>query len=338
MIKKILFLLIFTISLSSIYILHWFKYSTSSNTEEIEYILPEGSNFTRVVYDLEKKHVLKYPKILALYAKIMNLDGNLKVGTYKFSIGSTPEQVLTKIIKGDIVTIKVTIPEGLNMYQLALLLSQNFPKNENSIWIELMESKELINFLNFNNNINNLEGFLFPETYIFDPNLPPKQVIKALISEFKKNLTADMLDKAKKLGLKPLEYITLASIVEKETAVSTERERVAGVYLNRLKIKMRLQADPTVIYGIWSKYTGSLKKNDLLTHTPYNTYTNFGLPPGPIASPGIASLVATLHPVSNDLYFVAKGDGSHVFSQNLAEHNKAVKKYVLYLKARKQKE
>jgi UPF0755 protein len=338
MIKKTLFLIFVLFVLSGGYVFYWFITPNPSNSETVDYSLQEGSTFMRVAYDLEKQNVLRYPKLFINYAKIMHLTGNLKVGTYQFPIGITPEQILFKLVHGEIVTIKVTIPEGLNLYQVAEKLTQDFPKIEEKKWLELAQSQELIQFLGYDRNIKNLEGFLFPETYVFDPNLSPKQVMKALIIEFKKNITPEMLAKAKQLGLNPMQYISLASIVEKETAVPKERERVAGVYWNRLKIKMKLQADPTVIYGIWNKYKGSLTKKDLLTPTPYNTYINFGLPPGPIASPGIASLKATLNPVSNDLYFVAKGDGTHIFSQNLNEHNRAVKKYVIFLRSNKQKE
>lgn len=338
MIKKAfsLFFLIFVLVIG--YIFYWFKSPNPINTDTVEYHLQEGSTFYRVAYDLEKLNVLRFPKIFIDYAKLMHLTGNLKVGTYRFPQGITPEEILAKLVKGDIVTIKVTIPEGLNIYQISEKLSQDFPKVPKEKWLQLMNSKELIKSFDSSLNIPNLEGFIFPETYVFDPNLSPKLVLKSVLSEFKKNLTPEMVKKAKELGLSYLDYITLASIVEKETAVSSERERVAGVYWNRLKIKMKLQADPTVIYGIWNKYKGSLTKRDLLTPTPYNTYTNYGLPPGPIASPGIASLKATLNPISRDLYFVAKGDGTHIFSQNLKDHNIAVRKYVIFLKANRQKE
>ncbi|MBX9837301.1 endolytic transglycosylase MltG [Silvanigrella sp.] len=338
MLKK-LFLLFFFIFVGFIgYIFYWFKSPNPLNQDSVDYHLQEGSTFMRVAYDLEKLNVLRYPKLFIDYAKIMHLTGNLKIGTYRFHKDISPEEILTKLVKGDIVTIKVTIPEGLNIYQISEKLAQDFPKTTKENWLEIVNSKDLIPFLGLKTNAVNLEGFIFPETYVFDPNLSPKSVIKSILSEFKKNVTPEMFQKAKGLGLSPLEYITLSSIVEKETAVSSERERVAGVYWNRLKIKMRLQADPTVIYGIWNKYKGSITKRDLLTPTPYNTYTNYGLPPGPIASPGIASLKATLNPVSKDLYFVAKGDGTHIFSQNLKDHNIAVRKYVIFLKANRQKE
>lgn len=336
--KKIFVVLFLGFSIFITGIFYWYKTPNPSNIQLVDYYLQEGTNFSKLAYDLEKLHVIRYPKLLVDYARVMQLTGNLKVGTYRFEKDVTPENVISKLVKGDILTIKVTIPEGLNIYQVAEKLTQDFPKVPVKRWLELINSKELIQFLSLNYPIQNLEGFLFPETYVFDPNLPPKQVLKGILVEFKKNITTDMYDRARKLGFSPLEYITLASIVEKETAASSERERVAGVYFNRLKIKMKLQADPTVIYGMWSRYKGNITKKDLLTPTPYNTYTNYGLPPGPIASPGLASLKATLNPISNDLYFVAKGDGTHVFSKNLNDHNKAVKNYVLFLKESKRKE
>lgn len=338
MIKKTFFIItvVFILTLSSF--LYWFKSSNSSQIEDVEYNLEEGYTFMRVANDLERQNVITLPKLLIIYAKIMHLTGNLKVGTYFFPQGITPEQILFKLVKGDIVTIKVTVPEGLNIYQISEKLSIDFPKTNSKKWLELMCSRELINYLGSDLKIKCLEGFLFPQTYVFDPNLAPKQVLKSLINEFKKNVSQEMLAKAKQLGLTTLQYVTLASIVEKETAVPSERERIAGVYWNRLKINMMLQADPTVIYGIWDSYKGNLTKKDLLTPTPYNTYTKHGLPPGPIASPGLASLKATLYPVSQDLYFVAKGDGTHVFSRNLVEHNKAVSKYVYFLRENKKRD
>lgn len=338
MVKKIFLFLFLAFAAFMTGIFYWYKTPNRINDRTVDYYLQEGITFSNLAYDLEKLHVIRFPKLFVDYARVMHITGNLKVGTYRFQKDTTPEEVMHKLIKGDILTIKVTIPEGLNIYQFAEKMNQDFPKTSVQKWLELTKAKELIQFLNLEVNITNLEGFLFPETYVFDPNLPAKLVVKAILSEFKKNVSQDMFNKAKQLGFSPLEYITLASIVEKETAVSSERERVAGVYFNRLKIKMKLQADPTVIYGMWSRYKGNITKKDLLTPTPYNTYTNYGLPPGPIASPGIASFKATLNPVSNDLYFVAKGDGTHIFSKNLSDHNKAVRNYVIFLKENKSKE
>lgn len=338
MLKKIILVLFLLFSGIIAGIFYWYKTPNPSNIEAIDYYLQDGTSFSKLAHDLEKQNVLRYPNLFTNFARLTGVSGNLRVGTYRFSQHITPEEILNKLIKGDIVTIKVTIPEGLNIYQFSEKMSKDFPKVPKEKWLELAHSKELIQFLNLDLNVSTLEGFLFPETYVFDPNLPPKQVVKAILSAFKKNVTPEMFQEAKKFGFTPIEYITLASIVEKETAVAFERERVAGVYHNRLKIKMKLQADPTVIYGMWSRYKGNITKKDLLTPTPYNTYTNYGLPPGPIASPGIACLKATLNPVSNDIYFVAKGDGTHIFSKNLIDHNKAVKKYLMFLKENKNKE
>ncbi|KAB8028456.1 endolytic transglycosylase MltG [Fluviispira multicolorata] len=339
MLKRYIFLL-FTIFVSFfvftfVWFFSWLKSPNTAHIEPVEYSLVEGSTFMKVAYDLERQNVISHPKILAIYAKILNVTGELKVGSYLFPKDITPNQVLTKLVRGDIITTRVTIAEGLNIYQISELLSQLFPKVKHRVWLDLMFSNELIQYVAPNLGIKSLEGFIFPQTYVFNPNLPPKIIVKTFLSEFKKNVTQDMFIKAKKLGFSPLQYVTLASIVEKETGMPSERERIAGVYFNRLKLGMKLQADPTVIYGMWKTYKGSLTRKDLITPTPYNTYTQYGLPPGPIASPGLASFKATLSPISNDLYFVAKGDGTHIFSKSLLEHNKAVHNYVIFLKKSK---
>ncbi|BBH54419.1 endolytic transglycosylase MltG [Fluviispira sanaruensis] len=339
MIKRFIFLLLTIFSsflvFSFLWFMYWLKSSNPLHKEPVEYSLIEGSTFTKVAYDLERQNVISHPKLFSVYAKIIQVTGDLKVGSYLFPVDISPDQVLSKLVRGDIITTRITIAEGLNIYQISELLSQYFPKVNYKIWIDLMHSKELIQYVSPQAKVNSLEGFIFPQTYVFNPSSPPKFIVKTFLTEFKKNVTQEMLDKAKQLGLSQLQYVTLASIVERETGLPTERERIAGVYWNRLKIKMKLQADPTVIYGVWKTYKGSLTRKDLVTPTPYNTYTQYGLPPGPIANPGLASLKATLSPVSNDLYFVAKGDGSHIFSKNLVDHNKAVRNYVIFLKKSK---
>jgi UPF0755 protein len=339
MIKKIFYFIILCFISVLIGFFLWFKTSFLSKTTATEYELKEGTSFTKLSYDLQKIGLIQYPKIFIFYAKFTHNDGNLKVGTYRFLEKMSPEEILNKFVLGKIETIKMTLPEGLNIYQTSQKLSEYFKKISYHQWLTLMEDKELIQILDLPEKIKNLEGFLYPQTYVFDPNLSPQKVLKSILLEFKKNVTKEMFQQAKKLGLSPVQYVTLASIIEKETSASSEREKVAGVYWNRLNIKMRLQADPTVIYGMWENYHGNLTKKDLLRPHPYNTYTQYGLPPGPIASPGYASLKATLNPVvSQYLYFVAKGDGTHVFSRNLAEHNKAVKQYLMFLQKNKKKE
>ncbi|RDB36987.1 endolytic transglycosylase MltG [Spirobacillus cienkowskii] len=337
--KKIIFYTFFIfVVFPLLYFMYWLNNPIKISENDFLYNLKDGFSFSKVAYDLEKENIISKPKLLIFYAKFVGVTSNLKVGTYKFYQGITPSEIISKLRKGDTEKIKITVPEGLNIYQTAELLNQYFPTASKIKWLDLMFSKELIDYLDFDASIKNLEGFLFPETYIFDPNLAPKNIVKVFLTEFKKNVNTNMLEEAKKIGLKPLEYITLASIVEKETSVDSELQRVAGVYWNRLKIKMKLQADPTVIYGMWNRYKGNITKKDLLTPTPYNTYTNYGLPPGPIASPGKGALMATLSPISQDLYFVAKGDGSHVFSKNLRDHNNAVKNYLIFLRSKKSKE
>jgi UPF0755 protein len=262
------------------------------------------------------------------------------VGTYEFTTTDTPEKIVDKIISGKTVTIKVTIQEGLNIYQVSQKLNFYFPEVSSSEWLRLMQDERLRKYVSPDNPPPTLEGYLYPESYFFDPHDKPEVVIRTLIGEFKKHVNQKLFMTGAKIGLNANELLTLASIIEKETGLESEKNMVAAVYLNRLKKRMRLQADPTVIYGMGENYKGFLTKHDLQTPTPYNTYTQTGLPPGPIANPNVSSIMAVLNPAQTDaLYFVARGDQpGHVFSKNLREHNIAVKRYIEYLRKAKANE
>lgn len=339
MIKKIIGLfLVFIVTLISIGVWFslWLHESSGKITTNVRYYLKPGVSFTRLASDLEREGALTHSTLFTYYARMMGGTQKIKVGTYDFTPEDTPLSILKKLLAGETVTIKVTLPEGLNIYQMADKLAQYFPNAPKETWLLGMSNPELLQYMGLTDKAKNLEGFLFPNSYLLDPNADPHSVLKNILSEFKKNIPETMFAQAAKLGLKPLEYVTLASIVEKETGVGAERNKVAAVYWNRLKIKMRLQADPTVIYGIWQNYNGNITKKDLLTPTPYNTYTEPGLPPGPIANPGKEALLATLNPAPIDaLFFVASGNGDHVFSRTLDEHNRAVANYLKTLRARK---
>jgi UPF0755 protein len=173
-----------------------------------------------------------------------------------------------------------------------------------------------------------VEGFLFPETYTFNPRTTPQEVLKTMLETFKKSVPGEVIEKGALRKLNPLEVITLASIIEKETGKPEERRHISSVFHNRMRIGMRLQTDPTVIYGMWERYNGNIRKSDLREPTPYNTYVISGLPPGPIASPGLLAIQAAVDPLdTEDLYFVSRGDGSHIFSRNLKDHERSVYQY-----------
>lgn len=333
---SIYILLICIIILSSCigYFYYWLEHPNIAKNQTVEYYVQKGSSFTKIVYDLSKQGIILHPKLFIFYSGLLKKTGHIKYGTYKFTDIDTPKSILLKLINGDTILIKITIPEGLNIYQVAQKLEKYFPTIPTQEWLNLFSDSSYINNLALNERVKNVEGFLFPQTYFFDPHPEPQFIIKSFISEFKRNVSKQMFEKAKTMGLSPLQFITLASIVEKETRLKSERSMVAAVYWNRIKKKMKLQADPTVIYGIWNQYVGFLHKKDLLRPTPYNTYTFVGLPVGPIANPGLDSILATLDPAKTDaLYFVATGHGGHVFSSTLKEHNRAVQQYIQFLRS-----
>lgn len=257
-------------------------------------------------------------------ARISRLSQRLQAGEYLFTPGQTPYQILRILAVGSTVRWSVTIPEGTNIYQLADILAQG-GWGERDHFLELVRDPDIL--AKHGVRGASLEGYLFPDTYQLIRGQHPRQIVNLMVERGKKvrQELGDLHDNP--LGLSPHEVLTLASIVEKETAAPEERPLIAGVFLNRLRQSMRLQTDPTVIYGI-ADFNGNLTRKDLVTPNPYNTYLINGLPPGPIANPGRAAIVAVLHPASESyLYFVSKNDGTHYFSRDLSEHNRAVVKY-----------
>jgi len=257
-------------------------------------------------------------------ARVSRLSQRLQAGEYLFSPGQTPYQILRALVAGATVRWSVTIPEGSNIYQLAGILATG-GWGERELFLDLARDPEML--ARHGVRAASLEGYLFPDTYQLVRGQNPREIIDLMV-ERGKQVRQELGDlRNNPLGLSPHEVLTLASIVEKETAAPEERPLIAQVFLNRLRQRMRLQTDPTVIYGL-TDFDGNLTKKDLETPTPYNTYQINGLPPGPIANPGRAAIAAVLHPASASyLYFVSKNDGTHHFSHDLAEHNRAVLKY-----------
>jgi len=247
----------------------------------------------------------------------------LKAGEYRFADPMTPLGVIDRLRRGDVFVVSITFPEGLTVVEMS----------------KIFESKGFGPAQSFVDAGRPLEGYLFPDTYKLSRHTGAPNLVRLMHEAFDRTLTPDMRAAAEERGLSVRELVTLASIVEKETGNPAERPLVASVYENRLRIGMALQCDPTVIYalGLAGRYDGTLGRDDLAIDSPYNTYRNPGLPPGPIASPGLASLEAVLHPAdSRFLYFVSRNDGSHVFSKTLAEHNRNVRRYqVDFFKARR---
>jgi UPF0755 protein len=238
----------------------------------------------------------------------------LKAGEYRFSDALTPLDVVDKMRRGDVFVIPITFPEGLNVTEMA----------------KIFESKGFGPAQSFVNAGRTLEGYLFPDTYALSRHTDAPKLVRLMNDAFERALTPDLWAAARARGFTDRQFVTLASIVEKETGNPAERPLVASVYENRLRIGMAMQCDPTVIYALElaGRYDGNIRRADLMFDSPYNTYRYPGLPPGPIASPGRASLDAVIHPADSEyLYFVSRNDGTHVFAKTLAEHNRNVQKY-----------
>ncbi len=255
-----------------------------------------------------------------------------KAGNFTIRNGATMAIVLDTLVFGQPNLTSITIPEGKNMYEIAKILEQSGITSEKD-FLEAVQHPDLISKLGL--SAKSLEGYLYPETYRFAANSQAKIVAKTMIDLFEVktqelNFDHPFLDKH--------QIIILASIVEKETGAKFERPLIAGVFTNRLKKKMRLQSDPTTVYGIWSRYTGNIRKDDLLEFTPYNTYRIPALPAGPISNPSIEAIQAVLSPQEHDyLYFVSKNDGTHIFSRSYGEHHEAVENFQKNSRARQGK-
>jgi UPF0755 protein len=263
----------------------------------------------------------------------------LQAGEFRFDRPMTAVEVIEKIARGDIFTRRITFPEGLNIREMARIYEQHgFGKA--AAFIQAASDPSAIRDIDA--LATDLEGYLFPETYAVKRDTSAAILVGAMVARFHQLFSPEMQRAAGALELTPREAVTLASLVEKETAQPSERPMVAAVYLNRLRLGMGMQADPTVIYALQraGRYSGNLRRDDLSFDSPYNTYRYAGLPPGPIASPGLASLQAAVAPAKVDyLYFVSRNDGSHVFAHTLAEHNENVRQYqVLYFREQRAKQ
>ena len=263
----------------------------------------------------------------------------LQAGEFRFDRPMTPAEVIDKIASGDVYNRRITFPEGLSIQEMARLYEQQgFGKA--AAFVEAARDPDAIRSLD--PAATDLEGYLFPETYSVPRDTTAAKLVGLMVGRFKQLFTAEMQQAAQALELTPREVVTLAALVEKETAQPSERPIVAAVYLNRLKIGMAMQADPTVIYALQraGRYNGNIRRDDLSFDSPYNTYRYPGLPPGPIASPGLASLQAAVSPANVDyLYFVSRNDGSHVFARTLVEHNENVRQYqVMYFREQRARE
>jgi UPF0755 protein len=295
------------------------------------FVVRDGASLKEVTVELESNNLIKNDRFLLLWARLMGYGKDIKAGEYALSAGMPPVKILNILRSGTIIIHSVTIPEGFTSEQIGALLDEKGLVNGNE-FVSLTKDPGVAR--RYGVSGNGLEGYLYPDTYHFSRGLPALSIIDTMVKRFRQ-MIAPFEGRAAEIGMKMEDVVTLASIVEKETGVSEERPLIASVFLNRLKKKMRLDSDPTVIYGL-KDFDGNLRKTDLADRSPYNTYVIHGLPPGPIANPGLDSIKAVLYPARTDyLYFVSKNDGSHYFSKTITEHNNAVRIYQKQKQTRK---
>ncbi len=307
------------------YQINYWSYSGPTTIFSIE----KGEGFSKINAKLKSRDMIPSAKVFHRYCQFKGLLEKFKQGDYEITTGMKFKEILDLLISGRAISTKVTIPEGKNIFEIGRILEEKEILKYQD-FILTAKDKDFVAALGLEGDT--FEGYLYPETYLFSKNTDPKDVIAAMVNTFK-NETKDL-----DLSTAPFDFhsvVIMASIVEKETGAAEERPDIAGVFLNRLRKRMRLQSDPTTIYGIFENFNGNLKKKHLLQKTPYNTYKISGLPKGPICNPGLAAIRAVLYPSRhNYLYFVSKNDGTHIFTSTYKDHLKAVKKWQLTYKNR----
>lgn len=304
--------------------IYWEIFQWRSNTAA-DVNIPKGSSLVAVADVLHEDGVIRSPKIFTLYARFRGVAGKLSAGEYEFPAQMTIAEVLNKIVSGDVKKYKITVIEGWTIEDIANALAEKeFVGPEIAgEFRDLARDGQFLESIGFG-GIPSLEGYLFPDTYTVLRPKGAKELVVMMVDRFKGVYGDEFLLRAKELGMTDREVVTLASIIEKETGKAEERPTISSVFHNRLKKGMVLATDPTVIYGI-PNFDGNLRRRDLERPGPYNTYLNAGLPPGPIASPGLESIKAALYPAKTGYYyFVSKNDGSHYFSKTMGEHSRAV--------------
>ena len=285
-----------------------------------------GQSLETIAIRLEKDGIITNQRFFIWLAMLEKADKKLQAGEYLLSGSQSPDALLTTLLSGKVRLYKLTIPEGLTITEIAGRIEKAGYCSRQA-FIELCNDPQVV--ASFHIKGKSLEGFLYPDTYFFPGQTDCRTVAEAMVDRFKTVFTEEWRTRAKALGMNVYEVVTLASIIEKETGDASERPVIASVFHNRLKKKMRLESDPTVIYGI-KNFDGNIRRIHLRTVTPYNTYQIKGLPAGPIANPGALAIKAALYPAETDyLFFVSKKDTTHYFSKTIKEHNRAVRKYQL---------
>ena len=298
--------------------------------ETLTVYIPRGAPFAQVVNILEQNGLVRSRLFFRALGYFYNAPRQIKAGEYEFTRAMTPGEILKKLVDGDVKKHPIVVPEGFTVRKIAARLAAEGIVEEKE-FLRLARDRNVLASLNIPGP--SAEGFLFPDTYNFERGLDAAAILQKMAGQFRAKVTAEMIARAEAQGFTLVQWVTLASIIEKETGLKSEMPLVAAVFRNRLQKKMPLQSDPTVIYGI-EDFDGNLTRRHLERQNPYNSYLNRGLPPGPICSPGLDALQAALNPAPvTYLYFVSRNDGTHQFSESLPEHSRAVRKFQINRKS-----
>jgi UPF0755 protein len=298
--------------------------------ETVTVYIPRGTPFGQVVNLLDQSGLVRNRLLFRALAYVYDAPKKTKAGEYEFTRAMPTAEILRKLVDGDYKKRFIVVPEGFTVRKIAARLAAEGLVEEKE-FLRLAGDRKLLADLNV--PAASAEGFLFPDTYIFYRGLEANRILKEMVTQFYARVPKEMIAEAGAQGFTLVQWVTLASIIEKETGLKSEMPLVAAVFRNRLQKRMPLQSDPTVIYGI-EHFDGNLTRRHLERQNPYNSYLNRGLPPGPICSPGLDALQAALNPAPvKYLYFVSRNDGSHHFSETLPEHNRAVRKYQINRKS-----
>lgn len=286
-------------------------------------IVKDGDSMSQIVGRLKQANLIKYGTGFLILADLRDKDQHIRAGKYKFDKGITSYKLLRELFRGKVILKDVTIPEGSTVNEIAGILKREI-QMDSADFVRVTENEQIARSMNL--PVSSLEGYLFPETYKLTWGIPPEKVVRIMVEQFQRIFSYSLLKRSGEINLSLPEVITLASLIEAEAKEENERAVISAVFHNRLKLGMLLQSCPTVTYGL-PKIDRPLVLEDLKRDSPYNTYIYPGLPPGPICNPGKASIIAALYPADVDyLYFVSQGNGSHIFSRTLTEHNRAKNK------------
>ncbi len=305
-----------------VFLLSYVFFPAGQRSEIVEVKVAQGETLSSVVRKLGEKGIITHERLFSLWARFSRVERKIHWGFYRFELPLSPGEILNRMVLGKGLFRRVTIPEGLTVKETAELLEKEEVVQQER-FLKEASSPELLALLGLENK--GIEGYLFPNTYYFTPFATDRDIILTMVDQFWKVFSPTLEQLGQGVALDSHEIITLASLIEKEAAIEEERPLVSAVFHNRLRRNMPLQSDPTVVYGL-RNFSGTITRKHLQNPSPYNTYRIQGLPPGPICNPSLSSLRAALRPAPVPyLYFVSKNDGSHLFSETLEAHNRAVK-------------